>query len=125
LTEQNAVPLIVLSVAREPVEAVNSILRRAGQPAHCTWIPALRDLGDALTQLNPELLVHVADDHGELGSVIRVRDQLAPTVPVLLLVPAADEKRIALQKWSDHVKRLIDGKPAKVVQFGRSAQLVP
>ncbi|HXO15253.1 MAG TPA: hypothetical protein VN835_02845, partial [Steroidobacteraceae bacterium] len=68
MTEQNAVPLIVLSVAREPVEAVNSILRRAGQPAHCTWIPALRDLGDALTQLNPELLVHVADDHGELGS---------------------------------------------------------
>src|SRR2546429_3255959 len=32
LTEQNAVPLIVLSSAREPVEAVNSILRRAGQP---------------------------------------------------------------------------------------------
>jgi diguanylate cyclase (GGDEF)-like protein len=95
LTEQNAVPLIVLSFAREPVEAVNSILRRAGQPAHCTWIPALRDLGDALAQLNPELLVHVADGHEELGSVIRVRDQLAPTVPVLLLAPAADETRIA------------------------------
>jgi diguanylate cyclase (GGDEF)-like protein len=95
LTEQNAVPLIVLSIAREPVEAVNSILRRAGHPAHCTWIPALRDLGDALAQLNPELLVHVADGHEELGSVIRVRDQLAPTVPVLLLAPAADETCIA------------------------------
>lgn len=95
MTEQNAVPLIVLSFAREPVEAVNSILRRAGHPAHCTWIPALRDLGDALTQLNPELLVHVADRHEELGSVIRVRDQLAPTVPVLVLAPAADETRIA------------------------------
>src|SRR5205814_2471474 len=66
LTEQNAVPLIVLSSAREPVEAVNSILRRAGQPAHCTWIPALRDLADALTQLNPEMLVHVAESRGEL-----------------------------------------------------------
>src|SRR5256886_13605057 len=54
---QNAVPLIVLSAAREPVEAVNGILRRAGQPVHCTWIPALRDLADALTQLNPEMLV--------------------------------------------------------------------
>jgi diguanylate cyclase (GGDEF)-like protein len=95
LTEQNAVPLIVLSFAREPAEAVNSILRRAGHPAHCTWIPALRDLGDALAQLNPELLVHVADNHEELGSVIRVRDQLAPTVPVLVLAPAADETRIA------------------------------
>ena len=95
MTEQNAVPLIVLSFAREPVEAVNSILRRAGHPAHCTWIPALRDLGDALAQLNPELLVHVADNHEELGSVIRVRDQLAPTVPVLVLAPAADETGIA------------------------------
>ncbi len=95
MSEQNAVPLIVLSSAREPVEAINSILRRAGQPAHCTWIPALRDLGDALTQLNPELLVQVADSHEELGSVIGLRDRLAPTVPVLLLAPAAEETRIA------------------------------
>jgi diguanylate cyclase (GGDEF)-like protein/PAS domain S-box-containing protein len=95
LSEQNAVPLIVLSSAREPVEAINSILRRAGQPAHCTWIPALRDLGDALTQLNPELLVQVADNHEELGSVIGLRDRLAPTVPVLLLAPAAEETGIA------------------------------
>ncbi len=95
LTEQDAVPLIVLSSAREPVEAVNSILRRAGRPAHCTWIPALRDLGDALTQLNPQILVQVADGHEELGSVIRLRDRLAPGVPVLLLTPAVDETRIA------------------------------
>src|SRR2546429_3266917 len=75
LTEQNAVPLIVLSSAREPVEAVNSILRRAGQPVHCTWIPALRDLADALTQLNPEMLVHVAESRAEFEAAIRVRDR--------------------------------------------------
>ena len=95
MTEQDAVPLIVLSSAREPVEAVNAILRRAGRPAHCTWIPALRDLGDALTQLNPQILVQVADSHEQLGSVIRLRDRLAPSVPVLLLTPAVDETRIA------------------------------
>src|SRR5579864_8993122 len=94
LNEPNAVPLIVLSAARDPVEAINSLLRRAGQPAHCTWIPALRDLGDALTQLNPELLIHVAATAEELAAVIRVRDQLAPTVPVLELAPAVDEARI-------------------------------
>src|SRR5205807_754596 len=88
---QNAVPLIVLSAAREPVEAVNGILRRAGQPAHCTWIPALRDLADALTQLNPELLVYVAESRGEFEAAVRVRDQLAPGVPVLLLAPEVDE----------------------------------
>jgi multidomain signaling protein FimX len=94
MTEQDAVPLIVLSPARDAVEAVNSVLRRAGQPAHCTWIPALRDLGDALTQLNPELLV-AATTPQELEAVARVRDKLAPAVPVLVLAPAVDEAQIA------------------------------
>jgi multidomain signaling protein FimX len=95
LSEQNAVPLIVLSPARDPVEAINSMLRRAGQPAHCTWIPSLRDLGDAFNQINPELLVHVTTSAEELAAVIRLRDSLAPAVPVLELAPAADEARIA------------------------------
>ena len=95
MTEPNAVPLIVLSSARDPVEAINSLLRRAGHPVHCTWIPALRDLGDALGQINPELLVQVANTPAELTPVIGLRDQLAPTVPVLLLTPAADEAVIA------------------------------
>ena len=64
MIDQNAVPLIVLSAARDPVETINGILRRAGHPVHCTWIPSLRDLGDALTQLNPELLLYAA--HGVL-----------------------------------------------------------
>src|SRR5258708_6318591 len=96
MPEQSPVPLIVLSTAREPVEAVNGILRRAGQPAHCTWIPALRDLADALTQLNPEMLVHVTGSREELESAIRVRERLAPGVPVLWLAETADEAQIAL-----------------------------
>jgi multidomain signaling protein FimX len=95
LTEPSAVPLIVLSAARDPVEAINGMLRRAGEPAHCTWIPALRDLGDALTQINPELLVHVMADEDELEAVIAIRDRVAPTVPVLALAADADEARIA------------------------------
>jgi multidomain signaling protein FimX len=95
MPEQNAVPLIVLSAAREPVEAVNGILRRAGQPAHCTWIPALRDLADALTQLNPEMLVHLAESREEFEAAVRVRDKLAPEVPVLLLAPEVNEADIA------------------------------
>jgi multidomain signaling protein FimX len=93
--EQSAVPLIVLSAARDPVEAINGMLRRAGEPAHCTWIPALRDLGDALTQINPELVVHVMANEQELEAVIAIRDQLAPTVPILALAREADEAAIA------------------------------
>ena len=43
-----AVPLIVVSSNREPVEAINALLRRQGIAAHCTWIAALKDLPDAL-----------------------------------------------------------------------------
>jgi diguanylate cyclase (GGDEF)-like protein/PAS domain S-box-containing protein len=95
LIEHSAVPLIVLSNTREAVEAINGMLRRAGEPAHCTWIPALRDLGDALTQINPELLVHVMADEDELEAVIAIRDQLAGTVPILAVAQQTDEGTIA------------------------------
>ena len=95
MAEQNAVPLIVLSPARDPVEAINSILRRAGHPVHCTWIPALGDLADALPQINPELLIDVAGPGDDLESVVHVRDQVAPTVPVLLVADVVDEEAIA------------------------------
>jgi diguanylate cyclase (GGDEF)-like protein/PAS domain S-box-containing protein len=95
LTEQNAVPLIVVSSARDPVEAINSILRRAGHPVHCTWIASLRDLGEAIAKFNPELLVHVSGAQEELQSVVTIRDQTSPTVPVVVLADAIDEARIA------------------------------
>jgi diguanylate cyclase (GGDEF)-like protein/PAS domain S-box-containing protein len=95
LTSENAVPLIVLSTARDPVETINSILRRAGHPVHCTWIPSLRDLGDALAQLNPELLLLVDGGGEELAGAAAVRDQLAPSVPLILVSERIDENRIA------------------------------
>jgi multidomain signaling protein FimX len=94
LTEQNPVPLIVLSPTRDAVEAINSNLRRAGHPVHCTWIPALRDLPDALPQINPELLIDVPGPEDDLKSVIEIRDQVAPTVPVILLSEAAVDERV-------------------------------
>lgn len=94
LTDQNAVPLIVMSPARDPVEAINSTLRRAGHPVHCTWIPALRDLADAITQINPELLIHVLGSE-DLRGVVAVRDQVAAKLPIIGIAEAADEARIA------------------------------
>jgi multidomain signaling protein FimX len=94
LTEQNAVPLVVVSSARDPVEAINSILRRAGHPVHCSWIASLRDLSESITKVNPELLVHVGSNE-ELQSVINIRDQTASTAPIVALADNVDEARIA------------------------------
>jgi PAS domain S-box-containing protein len=91
LNETTAVPLIVHSATRDPVEALNGVLRRAGVAAHCTWIPALQDLPDALEQLNPELLICCPPLGAELADAARVRDQVASMVPLIALREHADE----------------------------------
>jgi multidomain signaling protein FimX len=85
LSESAAVPLVVVSSVRDPVEALNSLLRRNGVPAHCTWIPAVADLPDALTQLNPQLLICVTGNGMELPLVARVRTASAPELPLLVI----------------------------------------
>ncbi|MGH8227659.1 MAG: EAL domain-containing protein [Steroidobacteraceae bacterium] len=114
MTEQNAVPLIVLSVARDSAELINSILRRAGHPVHCTWIPALPDLGDALAQINPELLLVVEQGADELATVAAIRDQIAPAVPLIVVSESIDETRmtVAMQHGARDVVTL--GMPARL-----------
>jgi EAL domain-containing protein (putative c-di-GMP-specific phosphodiesterase class I)/GGDEF domain-containing protein len=95
LTDNSAVPLIVFSPQREPSEFINSLMRKAGEPVHCTWIPAVRDLGEALEQLNPELLVCAYTSEADSRQAATVRDQLAPQVPMLLIRPQISETDIA------------------------------
>jgi PAS domain S-box-containing protein len=95
LTDNPAVPLIVFSPQREPSEFINSLMRKAGEPVHCTWIPAVRDLGEALEQLNPELLICAYVSETDAKQAETVRDQLAPQVPLLLVRPQISENDIA------------------------------
>jgi len=94
--EQGAVPLIVLTRSQDHVEAINSTLRNAGHPVHCTWLSDARDLGDALTQINPEMLiVFIEEIDIELGSIMKVKSQNAPEMPVLVVRNQVDETAIA------------------------------
>ncbi|HMK84520.1 MAG TPA: EAL domain-containing protein [Steroidobacteraceae bacterium] len=96
MSEQGAVPLIVMTRSEDHVEAVNSTLRKAGHPVHCTWLPDARDLADALTQLNPEMLVAFIDELGsDLASIIKIKQQSAPEIPVLIVREHVDEAAIA------------------------------
>ncbi len=96
MTDNSAVPLIVFSPQREPSEFINSLMRKAGEPVHCTWIPAVRDLGEALEQLNPELLICAYVTDADARQAATVRDQLAPQVPMILVRPQISETDIAL-----------------------------
>ncbi len=93
--EATAVPMVVLSGVRDPVESLNGLLRRAGIAAHCTWIPAISDLADALEQRNPKLLIASGTTDDEISVAVRCRDQIAPEVPLILLRDDLNEARIA------------------------------
>ncbi|HKE43761.1 MAG TPA: EAL domain-containing protein [Steroidobacteraceae bacterium] len=95
LNEQAAVPMIVMARSQDHVEAVNSTLRNAGHPAHCTWISDIRDLGDALTQINPEMLLVFVEPGTDIGSVMKIRGQFGPEIPVLLACDTINEEVIA------------------------------
>src|SRR5271165_530629 len=89
-------PMIVMTRSQDHVEAVNSTLRKAGHPVHCTWLPDARDLGDALTQINPEMLIAFIDELGiELSALMKVKQQSAPGMPVLIVREHVDEAAIA------------------------------
>ena len=88
--------MIVMSRSQDHVEAINSTLRKAGHPVHCTWLPDARDLGDALTQINPEMLIAFIEELGtDLASLMKVRQQSAPEMPVLIVRETFDEEAVA------------------------------
>jgi diguanylate cyclase (GGDEF)-like protein/PAS domain S-box-containing protein len=96
VTEQGAVPMIVMTKSQDHVEAINSTLRKAGHPVHCTWLPDARDLGDALTQINPEMLIAFIEELGiDLASLMKIKEQSAPGMPVLIMRERVDEAAIA------------------------------
>ncbi len=83
--DTTAVPVLVQSVSRDPVETLNSLLRNSGLAAHCTWIPDVQDVPDALEQLNPELVVVFAPNAEQLAAIATARDQVAPGVPLIVI----------------------------------------
>ncbi len=95
MSDTTAVPVLVHSISRDPVETLNSLLRNSGLAVYCTWIPSLGDIGDALEQLNPELLISVNPSGQELTGLAAVRDQMAPSVPLLVVRESVDEATIA------------------------------
>ena len=95
MSDQNPVPLIVLSASRNHAEELNGILRRAGHAVRCKWIPGLRELGDTLPQVNPELLLYVSPSDADLKVAAAVRDQHARTAPIIVVDANTSEERIA------------------------------
>jgi 3-hydroxyisobutyrate dehydrogenase-like beta-hydroxyacid dehydrogenase len=70
LVETGAIPLVVLSRQQDPVEIINSTLRSAGHPVHCTWVRDVAGLGDALAQVGPRLIFLCVTDEKAVDAVL-------------------------------------------------------
>jgi PAS domain S-box-containing protein/diguanylate cyclase (GGDEF)-like protein len=96
VTDQGAIPMIVMTRSQDHVESVNRTLRNAGLPVHCTWLPDARDLDDAMNQINPELLVAFLDDLGtDLPTIVAARARSIANLPILVVRERIDEAMIA------------------------------
>jgi len=85
LVETGAIPLVVLSRQQDPVEIINSTLRNAGYPVHCTWVRGVPALGDALTHAEPQLVFLCVADVEELIAAMDARQRFATKVPVIIV----------------------------------------
>jgi EAL domain-containing protein (putative c-di-GMP-specific phosphodiesterase class I)/GGDEF domain-containing protein/CheY-like chemotaxis protein len=89
--ESGAIPLVVLSRQQDPVEIINSTLRNAGHPVHCTWVRDVPAFADALSQATPQLLFLCVADGEETEAALEARKRLATRVPAILVREAITE----------------------------------
>ncbi|MBS1199823.1 MAG: hypothetical protein H6R27_501 [Proteobacteria bacterium] len=88
--------MVVMTRHQDHVEIINRTLRNAGHPAHLSWLTEGGDLGDALTQIAPDMLLIFADEGLiDLSVAMDFRSRFAPDVPVLVVYETLDEARIA------------------------------
>ena len=85
MADSGAIPLVVLSRQQDPVELINSALRNAGQPVHCSWVRDVSALGEALTSYEPQLIFLCVADDDEAQASIDARNRYATQVPAILV----------------------------------------
>ncbi|MGB5102310.1 MAG: EAL domain-containing protein [Steroidobacteraceae bacterium] len=85
MPDSGAIPLVVLSRQQDPVEIINSTLRNAGHPVHCTWVRDVPALSDTLSQATPQLLFLCVADGEETEAALEARKRLATQVPAILV----------------------------------------
>ena len=96
MAEIAAVPMLVLARTQDFVAVVNSTLRNAGLAVHCTWISEIKDLGEALVGGKAHmLLAFVGAEPAELKSIVQIRNQASPMVPIIAVRERIDEELIA------------------------------
>ncbi|HSW34303.1 MAG TPA: PAS domain-containing protein, partial [Steroidobacteraceae bacterium] len=67
------------------MEIINSTLRNAGHPVHCTWVRDVSGLGDALAKDMPQAIFLCVSDPDETTAALEARQRFASRVPTILV----------------------------------------
>ncbi len=94
MAETGAIPVVVLSRQQDPVEIINSTLRNAGHPVHCSWVRDVNALGDALSQSPPHVVFLCVADFDEAAAALDVRRRCGAQIPVILVRDAISEPEL-------------------------------
>ncbi len=95
LTDQSAVPVIVISQSEDRTEAINRHLRNAGFAARCTRVLDAGDLHELLPTADAHLIVvYVDEPKAVLATACRARGEYAPGVPVIAIDTNLDERAV-------------------------------
>jgi len=95
LAETGAIPVVVLSRQQDPVEIINSALRNAGHPVHCTWVRDVSTFGDALARTRPQLIFLCTREPEDTAAALEARQRFATQVPTLLVRDTLTEDELA------------------------------
>src|SRR3970282_2953738 len=89
-----SVPLIVLTSRQDDVELINRTLRDAGHAVRCEWVQRMDAAAGALEPRDPQLMLLFAEHFPEpLREVAKIRQQVAPMVPLVVVQKTADAPR--------------------------------
>ncbi|MGE0114290.1 MAG: EAL domain-containing protein [Steroidobacteraceae bacterium] len=96
VSENSAVPMVILARQQEQVEFINRTLRQAGHAVHCHWVSELSDLSETLNQVNAYMVMAiVGPEAGETAAALQAFRQFAPKIPALIVREQLDETLIA------------------------------
>lgn len=96
VSENSAVPMVVLARQQDQVEFINRTLRKAGHAVHCHWVSELSDLSEALAQVNTHMILAIVGaDPAETTTMLQALKQLAPRIPALLVREQLEETLMA------------------------------
>ncbi len=96
VSENSAVPMVILARQQDQVEFINRTLRQVGHAVHCHWVSELSDLSDTLSQVNTHMVMAIVGaDPAETTAALQAFKQFAAKIPVLIVREQLNEAIMA------------------------------